>query len=87
MQLDVCAGADVGMSQIQASANTTNMPYVTVGPSVDLRGELGGRLSAVLRAVVGIDVLRESYVDNSGATEQPPLASARLELGFSWDVR
>jgi hypothetical protein len=37
--------------------------------------------------VVGIDVLRESYVDNSGATEQPPLASARLELGFSWDVR
>lgn len=87
MQLDVCAGADVGMSHIQASNNSTDMPYLTVGPSVDLRGELGGSLSAVLRGVMGVDVLRSSYVDNDGATEQPPLVSARLELAFSWDVR
>jgi hypothetical protein len=87
MQLDVCAGADMGMTHIQASNNSTDMPYLTVGPSVDLRGELGGRLSAVLRAVAGVDVLRESFVDNNGATEQPPLVSARLELAFSWDVR
>jgi len=87
MQLDLCAGADLGMTHIQANADTTDMPYLTVGPSLDLRGELGGRLSAVLRAVTGLDVLRASYVDNNGATEQPPLVSARLELAFSWDVR
>jgi len=87
MQLDVCAGADVGMTHIQASNNSTNLPYLTVGPSIDLRGELGGTISAVLRGVMGVDVLRGSYVDNDGATEQPPPVSARLELAFSWDVR
>jgi hypothetical protein len=87
MQLDVCAGADVGMTHIQASNNNTDMPYLTVGPSVDLRGELGGTISAVLRGVMGIDVLSSSYVDNDGGTEQPPLVSGRLELAFSWDAR
>ncbi len=87
MQLDVCAGTDGGMAHIDSNSVGTDLPYFTVGPSIDLRGELGGRLSAVLRGVTGIDVLRASYVDNSGATEQPPLVTARLELGFSWDVQ
>jgi hypothetical protein len=86
MQLDLCAGADVGMTHVQSTTGT-DLPYLAVGPSLDLRGELGGRLSAVLRGVVGFDVLGGSYVDNNGATEQVPLATARLELAFSWDVR
>jgi hypothetical protein len=87
MQLDVCAGADVGMAHVQASNSSTDLPYFTVGPSIDLRGELGGNLSALIRGVMGIDVLTSSFVDNSGVTEQPPLVSGRLELAFSWDVR
>lgn len=86
MQLDLCAGADVGMTHVQAVTGT-DMPYLAVGPSLDLRGELGGRLAALLRVVAALDTLRGSYVDNSGATEQAPLVSARLEAAFSWDVR
>jgi hypothetical protein len=85
MQLDLCGGLDGGVTHID-SLSATNLPYVAVGPSIDLRGELGGRLSAVLRVVATMDVWRGSYVDLNGATEQTPLAVARLELGFSWDV-
>lgn len=85
MQLDLCGGSDVGITHIDSLA-ATNIPYVGIGPSLDLRGELGGRLSAVLRAVVAVDVWGGSYVDLSGDTEQAPLATARLELAFSWDV-
>jgi hypothetical protein len=86
MQLDVCGGSDVGYTTIQANATTT-LPYFDLGPSVDLRGELGSRLSAVLRVVAGVNVLRPSFVDLSGSPEHPPVASGRLELAFSWDVR
>jgi hypothetical protein len=74
------------MTHVQAVTGT-DMPYLAVGPSLDLRGELGGRLAALLRVVAALDTLRGSYVDNSGATEQAPLVSARLEAAFSWDVR
>jgi hypothetical protein len=86
MQLDLCGGADFGATTIRALGETT-MPYVSVGPSIDMRGELGSRLSAVLRVVAGINVLRESFADLSGAQEALPLAAGRLELAFSWDVR
>ncbi len=86
MQLDVCAGADIGMTHVQAVTGT-DMPYLALGPSLDLRGELGGSLAALLRVVAAIDTLRGSYLDNDGATEQAPLVSARLEAAFSWDVR
>jgi hypothetical protein len=86
MQLDVCMGSDVGWAHVEG-ATGTDMPYLTLGPSLELRGELGGRLSATLRGVLGIDVLQESYIDNNSNSEQPPLATARLELAFSWDVQ
>ena len=86
MQLDVCAGTDLGYTTIEANGTTT-LPYFDLGPSFDLRGELGSRLSAVLRLVAGVNLVRGSFHDLSGALEQPPLAGGRLELAFSWDVR
>ncbi len=86
MQLDLCAGADLGMTHVQGVTGT-DMPYLALGPSLDLRGELGGRLSAVMRVVAAVDTLRGSYTDNDGSSAQEPLVSARLELAFSWDVR
>jgi hypothetical protein len=86
MQLDVCGGTDLGTTTIEAGTGT-RLPYWNVGPSFDMRGELGSRLSAVLRVVAGVNVLRDSFVNLSGASETPPLAAARLELAFSWDVR
>jgi hypothetical protein len=86
MQLDVCGGTDLGTTTIETGTGT-RLPYWNVGPSLDMRGELGSSLSAVLRVVAGVNVLRDSFVDLSGAREAPPLAAARLELAFSWDVR
>jgi hypothetical protein len=86
MQLDACAGTDVGYTTIEANGGTT-LPYLDLGPSIDLRGELGSSLSAVLRVVAGINVLRGTFTDLSGTQERAPLAGGRLELAFSWDVR
>jgi hypothetical protein len=86
MQLDVCGGTDIGTTSIQ-STSVTMLPYWDVGPSINLRGELGGRLSAVLRAAAGVNILRGSFKDQNGDREQVPLGNVRLELAFSWDVR
>jgi hypothetical protein len=86
MQLDMCGGADGGMTHIDASGGS-DLPFLAFGPSLDLRGELGGRFSAVLRLVAGIEVIRSSFIDLSGTAEQQPLGSGRLELAFSWDAQ
>jgi hypothetical protein len=86
MQLDLCAGAEGGYTRVEAAVGTT-LPYVDLGPSFDLRGELGGSFSAVLRMVAGVELVRQSFEDLSGSTEQPPLVTGRLELALSWDAR
>jgi hypothetical protein len=86
MQLDLCLGTDVGTTAI-ASGTVTTLPYWDVGPSFNLRGELGSRLSAVLRVAAGLNVLRDSFVDLNDNREQVPIGNVRLELAFSWDVR
>jgi hypothetical protein len=86
MQLDLCAGTDVGMTHIDALGGS-DLLFIGVGPSLDLRGELGGHLSAVLRVVVDANLVRSQFQDLSGAYEFPPLASGRLELALSWDIR
>jgi hypothetical protein len=86
MQLDVCAGSDLGFTVLQAQTQTT-LAYVDVGPSIGLRGELGSRLSAMLRLVGGINLVRPAFKDLSAQDDLPPLAVARIELGATWDVR
>lgn len=86
MQLDLCGGTDLGMTAID-SGTVTTLPYWDIGPSINLRGELGSQLTAVLRVAAGLNILRESFSDNDGNREQVPLGNVRLELAFSWDVR
>jgi hypothetical protein len=80
IQLDMCGGADLGL--IDDSTDSVTVPFVSVGPSIDLRGELGGLLSAVIRGVAGLNVTSETV----GALYEP-LWSGRLELAFSWKVK
>jgi hypothetical protein len=86
MQLDLCGGTDLGFTNVESSSQTT-LPYLGVGPSIDLRGELASSLSAVLRLVAGVNLIRQSFADLSGSSEQVPVATGRLELAFSWDLR
>jgi hypothetical protein len=83
IQLDMCAGADVALTLLDSGQS---LPFVALGPSVDLRGELGGNLAVALRGVGGINVLTESIVDN-GETKNSATWSGRVELAFSWSLR
>lgn len=86
MQLDLCAGTDVGVTSVEGTVTTT-LPYWALGPSIDLRGELASRLSAVLRMVAGIEVLRDQFVDANGGHEDQALVTGRIELALSWDIQ
>jgi len=80
IQLDLCGGADFGW--VDDSTDHDVLPFVSVGPSLDLRGELGSSLAAAIRGVTGINA-------TSGTTGPvyQPLWSGRLELAFSWKVK
>jgi hypothetical protein len=80
IQIDLCGGADVGL--LDDATDDAIVPYVSVGPSLDLRGELGSSLSASIRGVTGVNVTSET----TGPISQP-LWSGRLELAFSWKVK
>jgi hypothetical protein len=80
IQLDLCGGADFGF--LDDSTDNETLPFVSVGPSLDLRGDLGSSLAAAIRAVTGLNVTSETQ----GPVYQP-LWSGRLELAFSWKVQ
>jgi hypothetical protein len=101
MQLDTCAGADVGFLHFdRSSANASpsdaaqprtearTIPFLAFGPAMSLRGELGNDLAAELRGVVGFNVVRESFQDQTfGTRVDPPMFGGRVEVGLPWRVR
>jgi hypothetical protein len=90
LQLDLCGGTDVGATyfvsgdQAGEPPEGRTLPYVDLGPSLALRGELGDKSAVWLRSSAGINVVRAGFDDSLGVRQTPPLASFRLELGFSW---
>jgi hypothetical protein len=91
IQLDLCGGVEAGVSYVAsgtesgAPSSGQTLPYVALGPSVDLRAELG-TAAVTLRGVVGYDLAGESYIDASGTQLYAPPVPVRLEVGFSWDL-
>jgi hypothetical protein len=87
IQLDLCGGAEGGFTDVRIPnasgvlGSTNRVPYAALGPGVDLRGELGSALSVALRGVGGYNVLQDN------ASRDPPLLSARVEVGLSWRIR
>jgi hypothetical protein len=92
IQLDLCGGADGGFSYVAsgtqrgAPPTSVTLPYVDLGPSLSLRGEVGN-LAISLRAVAGIDVAHAGFIDVTGAKVDAPLLSWRLEVDFSWALQ
>jgi hypothetical protein len=94
MQLDTCAGADLGFTHFSAAppadgspSRGVTMPYVAVGPSLELRGELGGSFATALRGMVGANLIRDGFTDASGTRIETPPLSGRIELALSWRLR
>jgi hypothetical protein len=92
LRLDLCAGADFGatfMTTVVVGSGSTlsqTLPYIDLGPSVAIRAELGAHAALTFRAAVGINVARETFIDATGASDQPPIASTRLEIDLSWTL-
>ncbi|HEX3769427.1 MAG TPA: hypothetical protein VHV30_01120 [Polyangiaceae bacterium] len=80
IQLDLCGGTDLGA--LRDSTDSRTVPYISLGPSLDLRGELGSLLSATLRGIAGVNV----RTDAAWVSYQP-LWSGRVELALSWKVK
>jgi len=92
LRLDLCGGADVGVTHLASAeengalAPAQTFPYVGLGPSADLRAELGARAALSLRGSLGLNVARDPFVDGTGTLVQPPPGSARIELDLSWKL-
>ena len=71
LQLDLCGGPDVGLLIEPTGSTRTAGPYLSLGPSIDLRGDLLQDVSVVLRTVAGLDLV-------------PIGVSGRIELALAW---
>jgi hypothetical protein len=91
MQLDLCGGVDAGFSHIASGdqagfpVSAITQPYVDIGPSVDMRAEIG-RMRISLRGLAGFNVAQQSFEDATGARVDPEILSLRIELDFSWKL-
>jgi hypothetical protein len=85
IQLDGCAGADGGISLLDNTGGQI-VPYIALGPSVDLRGELG-QLAVAVRGIFGVNIVRSDFTDNAGNELRSSLWTGRLELAFSWSAQ
>jgi hypothetical protein len=88
LRFDLCGGADIGSTFIPsttASAPQT-LPFIDIGPSFDLRAELGPNAAFLLRTGAGVNVARDSFVDSTGASFQPPLFTLDVEVALSWTL-
>ncbi len=90
MRLDLCGGADAGATLVSAGtggdppATEQTLLYVDVGPTVDLRAEIGEAAAVTLRFGLGLNIARDSFVDGSGDSTQPPIVALHFELDLSW---
>jgi hypothetical protein len=96
LEVDLCGGTDVAFTYLHAGqgpAETTHsawLPFVSVGPSFDLGGEIGGGWWVVIRAVGGVNVVHERVIEkggNSNSVADPGWLSGRLELAVAWRFR
>jgi hypothetical protein len=99
LQLDACGGADMGFLHFDAmSANqygtqagpvdARTIPFLALGPSLGMRGDLASDLAVEVRGVLGLNLIRESFTDPvAGTFVDPPIFGGRVELGLSWRWR
>jgi hypothetical protein len=81
LELVLCAGADAG-----ALDGARLVPWISIGPGAELRGELPNRWSLVLRGVGGVDMVRTWLAERAGNRITPDWVSGRIELALAWRV-
>jgi hypothetical protein len=88
IRLDLCGGASVGAAFIgtTAASPSQSLPLIDLGPSADLRAEIGPRAALLLRGALGIAIARDNFVDQTGAVYEVPLVNVDLEVALSWTL-
>ena len=91
IQMDLCGGIEAGLLHFDSGADPIKeqtVPLVAPGGTLGLRGELASALSAEIRGMVGVNLLRDTFlVTQYDQREAPQIVYARLELGFTWRLR
>jgi hypothetical protein len=88
LSFGVCGGADIGLTfyGTMDGRPSQTLPFVALGPSVEVGAELGERATLLLRAGVGLSLARDSFVDGNGDRTDPSPGTERAELGLSWKL-
>jgi hypothetical protein len=93
VELDLCGGAEVGFVYVAsgrqpgAPAEGRTLGTFDVGPTAALRSVIGRDFAVSLRTGAGVNAVRSSYTDVTGAEQQAPIISARFEVALSWLFR
>ena len=74
VEADLCVGVEGGV--VTPSKDASTVARLGAGPSVNMRGELGGGVALEIRALLGSNLLQY-------AAEQTPLVFASAEIGMS----
>jgi len=74
VEADLCVGVEAGI--VTPSKGTSTTARVGTGPSVNMRGELGGGVALEIRGLLGANLLQFD-------AEQTPLVFASAEIGVS----
>jgi hypothetical protein len=103
IQLELCGGTEIGFVHfdqptepnqgVTVTVSTPTLPFFALGPSVALRGEIGGGLYLDFRGVadlnllsegVSVAVLGQGTILNKFRVDPSPFLG-RAELGLSWE--
>lgn len=88
MHLGLCGGADVGATLFGSvdGRPAQTLPFVDIGPTVEIGAELGRTFTLLLRAGVGLAVTTDAFVDGAGDRINQSPGTERAEVGLSWKL-
>ena len=89
LSFGLCGGADIGVTLLGSDNGRPGqtLPFVAVGPTLEIGAELGSAATLLLRAGVGLSLARDTFVDGSGDRIDPSPGTERAEVGLSWKFR
>jgi hypothetical protein len=88
LQMDICGGVEGGTVALDTDQAHRAVPLIAPGGTLAIRGELASDLSAEVRGLVGVNLIRPKLFDSpDGGSVQPLLVYARVELGVTWRLR
>jgi hypothetical protein len=88
IQMDVCGGLEGGTIALDSDTTNRAVPLLAPGATLAIRGELASDLSAEVRGLVGVNLIRPKLFETiDGSAVRPLLVYARVELALTWRLQ